>query len=108
MEVVAASSRLVEERARELNVLNRAVIATDMEGQVDFWNDAAEELYGWSSAEALGKSIADLTPAAQSREEATRILERLRNGMYWSGEFEVARRDGGSFRAHVIDAPVHD
>ena len=108
MEVVAASSRLVEERARELNVLNRAVIATDMEGQVVFWNDAAEELYGWSSAEALGKSIADLTPAAQSREEAMRILERLRQGMYWSGEFEVARRDGRSFRAHVIDAPVHD
>jgi PAS domain-containing protein len=31
---------LVENRARELDGLSQAVIATDAEGQVIFWNDA--------------------------------------------------------------------
>ncbi len=98
----------IEARARELDVLSRAVIATDIDGHVVYWNDAAQSLYGWSSDEAMGRSITDLTPIEQSRGEAVRIIEQLRHGLHWSGEFPVKTKDGASFVAHVIDAPVHD
>ena len=103
-----STQSLVETRARELDVLNQAVIATDATGQVLYWNDAARRLYGWESAEAIGRQIVDLTPSLQSRDDAVRIMAALARGKHWSGEFPVTRKDGSTFVAHVIDAPVHD
>ena len=99
---------LVESRARELEVLSQAVIATDVEGHVVYWSEAAEKLYGWRADEAVGRSIAELTPTQQSRGDAVRILDKLRRGRHWTGEFPVQRKDGSTFLAHVVDAPVHD
>ena len=99
---------LVESRARELDGLKQAVIATDAEGHVIFWNDEAQRLYGWSSEEALHRSITELTPTPLSRDEAARILDTLRRGRHWSGAFPVTRKDGSNFVAHVVDAPVRD
>ena len=103
-----STDSLVDVRARELDVLSQAVIGTDAEGRVVYWNDVAERLYGWTSAEACGRSITDLTPTTLSRGDAERIMESLRAGHYWSGEFPVRRRDGRTFLAHVVDVPVHD
>ena len=103
-----ATQSLIETRARELDILSQAVIATDAAGEIVYWNAVAERLYGWSSGEAVGRPITEITPAVQSRDEATRIMERLRLGEPWSGEFEVQRKDGVTFLAHVVDAPVLD
>lgn len=108
MRQVLSTLSLVETRGRELDVLNQAVIATDAAGNVVYWNDVAQRLYGWSSAEAVGRHITDLTPTTQSREDAQRIMDALRAGRHWSGEFPVRRKDGSSFVAHVVDAPIHD
>lgn len=103
-----ATQPLIETRARELDILSQAVIATDVAGEIVYWNAAAERLYGWSSEEAVGRQITDVTPTQQSREQALRIMETLRRGEHWSGEFEVQRKDGLTFLAHVVDAPVLD
>jgi PAS domain S-box-containing protein len=99
---------LVESRARELDGLKQAVIATDAEGQIIYWNDEARRLYGWSSEEALHRPVTEVTPTPLSRAEAARILETLRLGKHWSGAFPVTRKDGSNFVAHVVDAPVRD
>ena len=91
-----------------LRAVGEAVIATDLEGRVTFWNEAAEDLYGWTSAEAVGMSIIELTPSEMSRAQADEIMARLRQGERWQGEFEVRRKDGSSFLAHVTDAPILD
>jgi PAS domain S-box-containing protein len=36
-------------RAVLLDSLGQAVIATDLEGSIIYWNRAAEDLYGWSA-----------------------------------------------------------
>jgi len=38
------------------NAVEQAVIATDIEGQIIFWNRFAERLYGWRAEEVLGLS----------------------------------------------------
>jgi PAS domain S-box-containing protein len=93
-------------QARLLNAVGQAVIATDMKGTITYWNLAAEQLYGWSEAEVLGRNIVDVTPAENSREEAKNILDRLIAGKRWSGEFLAKRKDGTVFPAIVTDAPI--
>ena len=87
---------------------DRAVIATDLRGRVVFWGSGAEQLYGWTVEEALGKDIVDLTPAQMSRDEAVRIMESLQRGEPWSGDFLVQSKEGKRFVATVIDIPVTD
>jgi PAS domain S-box-containing protein len=93
-------------QARLLNAVGQAVIATDIEGNITYWNRAAEQVYGWSEAEVLGRNIVDVTPAETSKEQATNILNRLIAGESWSGEFIAKRRDGTFFPAIVTDAPI--
>ncbi len=91
-----------------LNAVGQAVIATDMAGKVIYWNKAAEKIYGWTNEEALGRNIVELTPAQQTKEEATEIMQRLMEGDSWSGEFLVQRKDGTVFMAFVADSPVYN
>ncbi|MEQ9031363.1 MAG: PAS domain S-box protein, partial [Aggregatilineales bacterium] len=95
-------------QAELLNAVGQAVIATDMESKVIYWNSSAERHYGWSAEEALGSNIMDLTPADTSRQQAGEIIARLQSGDNWSGEFTVRRKDGTAFPAIVTDSPIVD
>ena len=93
-------------QARLLDAVEQAVIATDLNGTVIFWNSFAETLYGWPAAEALGANILDLTPSPELRQQAAEILASLQSGQSWTGEFEVQRRDGTFFPALITDSPI--
>ncbi len=95
-------------QAKLLDAVGQAVIATDPEGKILYWNRAAEELYGWSEEEVMGRSIIEVTPSEDLVERAEEIMGELMAGRSWSGEFEVHRKDGTSFPAMVTDRPMHD
>jgi PAS domain S-box-containing protein len=95
-------------QAHLLDAVGQAVIVTDPEGRVIYWNRYAERLYGWSAAEATGRSILDLVVAPESAGRAAEIMGRMLTGEGWSGEFVVRRRDGTTFPALVTDTPVFD
>lgn len=98
----------VQLQADMLEAVGQAVIATDLDGTVTYWNRAAEELYGWSRDEALGRSVLDVTPNQGNRRMAEESIERLQAGETWTGEFPLQRRDGTTFPAFVTDAPIKD
>jgi len=85
-----------------------AIIATDPEGTVQVWNDYASVLYGWSSEEAVGRSIGELTVGPVTQVVAEEIMGRLREGRHWAGTFEARRRSGELVRVNVLDAPLVD
>ncbi|MBE0539415.1 MAG: PAS domain S-box protein [Ignavibacterium sp.] len=91
-----------------LSHVGQAVIATDLQGNVIYWNNAAEEIYGWSSDEALGQNIVDLIPIKLKREQTKEIIKELSEGKTWTGEFLVKRKDGSIFSAYLTDAPIID
>jgi signal transduction histidine kinase len=75
--------------------VEQAVVATDVGGVVTFWNWAAERLYGWTRAEAVGRPAAELigggpAPAGES----------------WRGELRAGRRDGSAVLVHRTDSPL--
>ena len=91
-----------------LNSIHRAVVATDPEGNITYWNDTAAALYGWSAAEVIGRNVTEVTPSEASHEQAEEIMEHLRAGEIWEGLFRVRRKDGSEFNAFVADSPVLD
>ncbi|MDX1584958.1 MAG: PAS domain S-box protein, partial [Thermoanaerobaculia bacterium] len=97
-------------RERFLNLLvdnvDANVIATDADGVIVFWNRRAEESFGWRAEEVLGKNLVDVTPTSMNRKEGASILRAVRSGESWSGEFDLQRRDGTVFPAHVRNRPI--
>ena len=48
--------------AQLLQVMGDAVIVADPNGDIVFWNDAATRIFGFTAADAMGKSLALITP----------------------------------------------
>lgn len=91
-----------------LRFINQAVIITDLDGKINFWNKAAIEIYGWTDQEAVGKNIADIILTQQTKEQAIEIMNQLSQGQSWSGEFIVQRKNGECFPAFVTDLPYYN
>jgi PAS domain S-box-containing protein len=58
---------------------NDAIIGKSLTGIITSWNQSAQNLYGYSAEEVVGRSVAILAPADLSH-ESDAILERLREG----------------------------
>ena len=98
----AAFQRLI------LQAIAQPVIATDVHGTVTYWNAAAEELFGYSASEALGRVILDVTVPEASRTQAEEIMTTISRGARWTGEFCVRDRHGTRFPARVTNIPMVD
>lgn len=57
------------------NTPNVAIESFDINGKILYWNKAAEKVFGWSGAEALGKTLDQLI---LDRESADKFLTTLR------------------------------
>ena len=90
-------------RSELLDAVGQAVLATDLDGRVIYWNRAAEAMYGFTADEMIGQRARLLVPPDMV-DYADVILARVRAGESWSGEFLVRRKDGTSFPAYIMDA----
>jgi len=102
------SEAAIRFQAQLLNAVQQAVVATDPSGVVIFWNRFAENLYGWTTDEAVGKPIMELTPAPYMRDHGHEIVERTAGGGSWTGEFLVQGKSGKAFPALLTSSPFLD
>src|SRR5438132_698903 len=72
----------------------RAVIATDMSLVIRYWNRAAQELYGWTASEVLGRHLMIALPNTLTPEQLDELRSRARAGRPTRGTAVVQRRDG--------------
>jgi PAS domain S-box-containing protein len=88
-----SSEMVLREQASLLDVTHDAIFVRDPKNVITSWNRGAEELYGWSGADAIGKTPQDLlrTVFPRALEDITSIL--LRTGR-WEGELVHTKRDG--------------
>jgi PAS domain S-box-containing protein len=49
-----AAAQKIQEQAALLNIATDAIIVRDLDSQIQFWNNSAESIYGWTAAEAIG------------------------------------------------------
>jgi PAS domain S-box-containing protein len=87
------AEEILREQANLLNLTHDAIFVRDMNGVVTYWNRGAEELYGWTAAQAEGKIARELlkTVFPISRE---RIMTELLRSRRWEGELMRTKKDG--------------
>ena len=102
------SEAAIRFQAQLLNAVQQAVVATDPEGIVIFWNKFAENLYGWTAEEAVGQTIQELTPSPFLRDHGAEMVMRGAAGGSWTGESLVQGKSGKAFPALITNAPVRD
>jgi PAS domain S-box-containing protein len=107
-EITQAITQTLRTAEQLLGAVEQAVIATDLNGIIFYWNKFAERLYGWTDLEVIGRNILDVTPSDYVSAHASEIMEKLMAGERWSGELLVKRRDGSIFPAQVSDTPIHN
>lgn len=106
------------ERARAERVQSRlaavvegtqdAVLSKDLDGIVTSWNPAAEQLYGYTAEEAIGRHISFIVPP-NHRNEDQLILERVRRGeQFETFETERLRQDGTRIDVSLTISPLLD
>jgi PAS domain S-box-containing protein len=93
-------------QAALLNEAQDAILLTDLDHRVLFWNHGAERLYGWSAGEAVGAVDTDLHEVdSPARLEAhNRMMEAGR----WEGVLEQRTRSGDALMVESRWALTHD
>ena len=87
------------------DAVNDAIFVTNMILQIQHWNRAAEEIYGWPHTEVIGRSIMDIIPVIYYT-DGTTFTTQMRTIMttgVWRGEVIQSTRDG---REIVIDSSL--
>ena len=85
-----------------------AIVSKTLDGIITSWNPAAERIFGYTAAEAVGQSIFIIIPPDRVEEERD-VLARLRAGQSID-HFETVRRrkDGTLTNISLSVSPVRD
>jgi PAS domain S-box-containing protein len=90
-----------------LEVSRVATVTLDPEATVTSWNPAAEELFGYSSEEAVGRKLGELVAATpELRAEATRLSEQAAKEGRMHVVTRCTHKDGTLVDVEVVAAPV--
>lgn len=83
----------IREQAALLDVATDAILVQNLDGQITFWNKAAQQIYGWHSEEVLGKNANTLLYPAEnsSRLQDIQIAVGLKGN--WYGELHQIGKD---------------
>ena len=110
VELRASKDReLSEQRSRMALIVDSsqdAIIAKDQDGIITNWNKGAEQVYGYTAEEAIGKPITILAPE-ERRDETMTILARIRTGERVE-PFETVRvrKDGQRLSVSLSVSPI--
>jgi CDP-glucose 4,6-dehydratase len=81
------------DHAEILDLLHETIMIRDMKGRIQYWNRAADEMYGWKSEEVIG-SISHELLRTKFPKSLSEIERELAEEGRWQGELVHSRKDG--------------
>jgi PAS domain S-box-containing protein len=83
-----------------------AVVIIDPRGKILSWNPTAENLFGYTQAEAVGRHLDDLIAPAGRRAEAMAYTQRAVAGDLFRAITERSRKDGTLVDVELLAVPL--
>ncbi|MFA5858885.1 MAG: PAS domain S-box protein, partial [Elusimicrobiota bacterium] len=102
-EIVAVFNNVTEHKqngeklqysANLLENISDALIATDMQYNIQFWNKMAEKQYGWAASEVIGHPMEMFIQNDYIGKSLDIVLQKISQDGCWTGEVTQNRRDG--------------
>ena len=90
---LAARTKALSEQAELLDLAHDAIMVCGVDGKISYWNRGAEQVHGYSAAEAVGRAALELL-RSELPAPLPEIERTLRTQGYWEGELTHTRRDG--------------
>ncbi|AXG06320.1 PAS domain S-box protein [Haloplanus rubicundus] len=85
-----------------------SVLITDVEGTIEYVNDAFEAVTGYSAAEAIGRTPAMLRSGEHDAAFYRNLWGTILDGDVWQGEVVNERKDGTRYVVDQTIAPIDD
>ncbi|MDZ8054952.1 MAG: response regulator [Aulosira sp. ZfuVER01] len=83
----------IHEQAALLDIATDAIIVNDWDNQISFWNQGAENLYGWQATEAIGQNINQLLYRPEILSQLQNIRASLAEHGCWQGELQQVTKE---------------
>jgi PAS domain S-box-containing protein len=87
---------------------NEAILTRDMSGKITFWNRGAEKLFGYSAAEAIGRTARELHMRNLSDDEFEALRSQVQARQHWANEGERITKSGKLIYVAAKAAPMYD
>ncbi|NJR40447.1 MAG: GAF domain-containing protein [Leptolyngbyaceae cyanobacterium CSU_1_4] len=85
-----------------------AILLTDLEGKIQRWLGNAEQIFGYTAAEAIGKSVSFLHHASIEPIMTAEMIQSIEDTGAFCGEVPCQRKDGSEVPIETTAKMVHD
>jgi PAS domain S-box-containing protein len=96
----------VAEQVRMLDLASDAIIVSDLNDRILYWNQSARRIYGWTATEAVGGIAFEKMRANPA--EYQKAKETLLSNHLWHGEFNHQDHNGADLIVAARWTLVHD
>ncbi len=103
-----AQAALLRKLSKVVEQSPASIVITDLDGTIEYVNEAFVRNSGYDRAEALGANPRVLKSGHTPRETYRAMWDALTAGRVWSGELVNRRKDGSDYVESVIIAPVRN
>ena len=100
-----------QERERQSQILNQVqdgIIGTNHNFQITYWNKGAEQMFGFSEAESLGKNSQDLLHPSYAPGEREKIIDELNRQGKARSRIRIKHRNGTEIIADLNATRITD
>ena len=95
-----AVHQVLQRQADLIDFSHDAIVTLDPGGAITGWNAGAMEVYGWTSAEAVGRQAHEMLGTGD-KEVLAKITEALSTTGRWDGELAQTTKDG---RKRIVES----
>lgn len=95
-------------QASLLSQVHNAIVATDLAGNIIYWNKYAQTIYQWRADEVIGKNISETVVPMGSIDRMHEVMDRISLTGSFEGEMLVRRKDASTFPAYYVLSLLKD
>lgn len=103
-----AAQKEIQTLFTQINQASEAIYSVDGKLVIESWNKGAENLYGYSKAEAVGKNSLQLLKTELTKEDMDLALRQIEQTGFWSGEVKRITKQGSEIFVYSSLSAVKD